>query len=474
MNWLDKILKNISSKLGLIITLLALILFRCEEPTELGQDLIPGNDTVGVYSVELPVTTKVILRDSIWTQSRLVQAGDYTDPVFGRVIAEGYSNLLSSTNTRPTGITDSTVYDSLTVTLKIDALYGSNVFNPYDLEIYQLLDSIRSGYTDAFSFNRQPLGNLLADTSIQVNKTLYEKDTFYVRIKLSDVLGQALYDSAAVNPDVFINGLKTLQAFKGLAFVPGDNTGTVFGFDMDDSFVHLHYHHPSDTLSYRLGLGNFSYSWLTADRSGTPLMHVNQPDVAYEVTDHAAYIQNGLGISTFLDLTSYKELKTSVGNLVINNATLYVESESYDNYLNPLSTINIAVADSAGNMSCIVDTVTIERKDSTIVQISKRYHTIDPNGLVAFEYASNSQSLLPSPFITSKKRYHIDVTRFLQQEGGEGLNRLYLLLNPPINMRMFKETPLLYIPVITGETSLKRFLAGNGKIKLKVYYTALK
>lgn len=448
--------------------MLALILFRCEDPAELGQDLIPGDDTIGVYSVELPITAKVILRDSIWTQHNLVYAGEYADPVFGKVVAEGYSNLLSATNTRPVAITDSTVYDSLTLTLKIAGLYGSNVFNPYNLKIYQLKDSIRAGYTEAFNFNRQPLGDLLADATIQVNKTLYDKDTFFVRIKLSDVLGRAMYDSVAANRDLFINGRKMLEAFRGLAFAPGETTGNVFGLDMDKSFVQLHYHHPSDTITYRLGLGNFSYSWFSGDRSGTPLMHVVKPDVAYEVDGNSIFIQNGLGISTFLDLTAYRELKASVGNLVVNNASLYIESDSYETYLNPPPAIHVAVADSLGNMMSIVDTTTIVRRDTTIVQISKIFFTLDGNGLVV----DHNKSRGSYSFFAKKNRYHVDVTRFLQHDG-EGLNRLYLLLNPPINMSLYSETPLLYIPVITGETSLKRFTAGPGKIKLKVYYTAL-
>lgn len=461
MNWLDRRVENTSFKLGLIITLLALILFSCEEPTQLGGDMIPGEDTVGVFTVELPVASQIILRDSLWTESGSALVGNYNDPEFGLVTAESYANMVSGSLTKPSAISDTSTYDSLTLTLKVSYAYGSNVLSAQDLKIHQLSDSIRTGYTDPFSHNRQPVEGLLADTAIALNKTLYDKDTFFVQIKLSDDLGKAIYDSAKAVPDLFTNALRTIRAFKGIAFSADETSTAVFGFDLNNSFVTLHYHHSRDTLEYPFRLNNFAYSYMAADRSGTVLAGLNEPDEPFDPDNNGIFVQGGIGITSLLDFSSFLKVKDSVGNLIVNNATLYIEAEPFPAYIEPPQNLNVLVSDSTGAFAYS------ESEDPYTRDTLRNYFTISRDGsLVA------SQSSFTVPYDKSRTRYSMDLTRFMQQVGNNENRYRYLMLNPLIEEGLVRRNPRTYVSIAAAR--LNRLVAAPENIKLKVYYTALR
>jgi hypothetical protein len=471
MNWWDRRLCGSYIKLGLIIPLLALILFSCEEPGIIGEELIPGSDTVGVFAVDLPIMAGTVKQDSIDAIGELL-FGDYNDPVFGRMYAESYTSLIPTT-IREIPEINTAVFDSITLKLKVNYMYGSNIYFPQDLKVYQLDDSLArisiiqtDGLNDTImnvpnTDIKQDYHRLLADTSLYINDIdPFKRDSIFFNIRLDQEFGQEIFNRAKDDPTTF-TALDRIDAFlKGLAFVPGQNTSAIFGFDVastTNSNVTLHYHTATDTLAYTFGMNFRRYNYIQGDRSGTELADLNVDEIFYPASGRI-YGQAGTGITPFIDVSSILQLKESVGTFIINNAMLYIEVEPYSEDLYPPGRLNLYVADSLGHPA------QFSRGDTLF-----HYYTLNVTDGSGGQLEFLSQPGSPPAFINflpDKRRYMIDLTLFLQgmMNGSNQFKKIVL----------YPYTTLDQFGLVHSLPRVDRFVVDTNKIKLRVFYTTIR
>ncbi len=477
MNWLVRIFRGGLSKLGLIITLLALILYSCEDPNNIGEELISGDDTVGVVAVDWPLTLGVVLNDSLETYNRFFRwnnnliFGKYFDPVFGSIYSESYSGIIPI-NLRQIPNVNIATYDSITIKLKIDYRYGTDGMSAQDLKIYQLDDTIPrfkiagNDTSDNVLFNHDQYyySRLLADTSLDVQAlSPFKADSMFFNIKLDDAFGQEIFNKALTDSLSFTS-YNSLNGFlKGLAFVPGNNNSAIFGINVlpvssvYNSLITLHYHTDADTLAYSFYLSEPRYSYIETDRSGTELAGLTKEEIFYPPSGKL-YGQAGTGIVSYIDFSSIKELKESVGNMVINNAMLYMEVEGYNEFLSPPLELSIYVADSLGKP------VSQTANDTTFYFYSVSSLS---GGQVSF-LGPQSNGSIPAPYavnFNNKKMYMLELTLFLQSIINGTLPYDKLVFYPYLSMTQRKE--------VTTSARTDRFVVNPEKVRLRIYYTTL-
>ncbi len=477
MNWLVRIFRGGLSKLGLIITLLALILYSCEDPNNIGEELISGDDTVGVVAVDWPVISGVILNDSLvvyhtnFQRSSSLLFGQFTDPVFGSIYAESYSGIIP-VNVRQIPNIYVATYDSITIKLKVDYRYGTDGVSPQDLKIYQLNDTIHwlkivdndTSINNHYTHNKLEYNRLLADTSLDVQAlSPYKADSMFFNIKLDDAFGQEIFNKALTDSLSFTS-YNSLNGFlKGLAFVPGNNNNAIFGLNVSpvssvyNSLITLHYHTDADTLAYSFYLSEPRYSYIETDRSGTELAGLTKEEIFYPPSGKL-YGQAGTGIVSYIDFSSIKELKESVGNMVINNAMLYMEVEGYNEFLSPPLELSIYVADSLGKpvSQTANDTTFYFYSVSSLSGGQVSFLGPQPNGSIPAPYAVN---------FNNKKMYMLELTLFLQSIINGTLPYDKLVFYPYLSMTQRKE--------VTTRARTDRFVVNPEKVRLRIYYTTL-
>jgi hypothetical protein len=476
MNWWGKRLCGKFIRLGLITTLLALILFSCEEFGSIGEELVPGTDTVGVYAVDVAVSTGTVKRDSIIAFGDQLLFGKYVDPVFGDVYAESYVSVIP---TQMRGIPQAAdaVLDSITLKIKVNYMYGPGVYFPQDLKIYQLADSLsyfrivqNDGVNDTilnvpYTDVRQEYHRLLADTSIyQFAIDPYKEDSIYFRIKLDPAFGQEILNRSIADPETF-TAFDRINAFmKGLAIVPGNQSNAIYGIDVatatggiSNSLMTIHYHTAADTLEYTFGMNQFRYNYIQGNRGGTELAGLNRDEI-FTPPSGRMYGQAGMGITPFVDVSSILELKESVGKFIINNAMLYIEVEPHHQEITPPARLNVYAADSLGHPA------KFSRGDTLFY-----YYTLDVSGSGGGQVNLVTQLGAQPAFINyivDRRRYMIDLTLFLQGivNGSNPYKRI--VFYPHMHLNQFNDK--------ISRPLVDRFVVDPSKIRLRVYYTTLR
>ena len=106
---------------GLIISS---ALFSCEDPSQLGIDLIDDDDDLAVLYTEIPLEAKVVRLDSINTLNRgIMMTGNHTDADFGNLDVQSYLRILPPTT--DTDIPDDvTEADSIRMDLRFNYFFG--------------------------------------------------------------------------------------------------------------------------------------------------------------------------------------------------------------------------------------------------------------------------------------------------------------------------------------------------------------
>jgi hypothetical protein len=337
------------------LTILAVALFflACQEDVSLLGYQNP-NSKLKVSYVEIPISSSVLLMDSIRTsnftyvgETNRLLVGTYNDEVFGNITASAFTQYFTNTGDTLRG---SAVFDSVSLRLKYDFYtYGTPDGSAQSLSVYELDNPIDSlGYY--VNHSNIPASAVLASKSYGVNSTDFKKfitdgnDTIItLEFPLESGFGERIFNSAleyrtqfiaATTPELkkelmFINFSKFTQQFKGIAIKP--NSGDkIVGFDpaSTESRIILHYHdavEDSLTLSFPFA-SVYSFNQVKTDRSGTALEEVNDFYKDYLVDSDNRYVQSGTGVVTKLDFSKFYEFADTLQNSVIHSAELAIEN----------------------------------------------------------------------------------------------------------------------------------------------------
>lgn len=338
----------------------ALFFFSCEdENTLLGfKNPVPK---FNVSFVEIPLTSNSLLIDGIVTDSKgslsatnpgavgNLLIGQYQDAELGNIKAESFLQVYPAGATQ---IPADAIFDSVTLSIRYNFYsYGFSGQATEKFTIHELYDSLPRDLTVRYKFdqpapayNGTPMATagvtVRADSLLkQFNTPSTQQDTLVTRARLSDDFGRKIFRlsqeysflsgsslSANVQYREFLNQVR------GLAFIPSESNG-ILGIRILNnlSAVTVHYRTlesgaVKDTLSRSYGFNLPSFTRLEADRAGTALANaVPYQNISVAPESGRRYIQNGSPVITKVDLANFYAFADTVGNVLINEASLVID-----------------------------------------------------------------------------------------------------------------------------------------------------
>ena len=351
---------------GLILGL-ALFIFACEDPGEIGLELNPENGVFVAKYQEVPLDNSVLLYedilsdntvrfdslDNVTSQGRLL-TGSFSNANFGKTTAKGYTRLFLGA----LGFSNDTtnyVFDSLVLRMQVDYGYG-DFFGNKKINIYELSEPLKDD-TTYLTRNSSPH---FPDPVGEFNFDLSSFDTLRVdtllTTKLSEELGMRFMEEATFNDSTYLNNDEFVKFFNGFAFGYEESNNMVTGLlpDNTSSFLRMHFHNARDTTFIDFIFqdrdtipGNLTkyYNTIRLDRTGSALEGIQEYYTEFETATDRSYIQGAAGVFTKLDFQPYLQFLDTIDHLVINRAEILIPVFEYENNNFPSSPLDLYVVD---------------------------------------------------------------------------------------------------------------------------------
>jgi hypothetical protein len=347
---------------------LALLIFACEDPGEIGLELNPENGLFVAKYQGIPLDNSVILFESMVTDNatridsfnninsggRLL-VGSFENQQFGKFSSKAFAGVYLG----KVGFSNESgnyIFDSLIFNIKVDYLYGNSLLGNKRISIHELSDTLdldtiyRTNNTSPYQ--QEAVGTF--DFDLSTLDTVWIDTVLTTR--LSDELGIRFLEEARVNDITFANNNDFRKFFSGFAFVADDMNDMVTGIIPENarSFLRLHFHDTKDTTFLDLIFqdldtleGNLTkyYNNITLDRTGTPLQNISDFHTDFETANDLSYIQASTGVFTKMTLQPYFDFLDTVEHLVINRAEIEIPVELYTDNTIPSSPLDIYVID---------------------------------------------------------------------------------------------------------------------------------
>lgn len=350
---------------GLILGL-ALFIFACEDPGEIGLDLNPENGVFVAKYQNIPLGNSVILYEDILTDNApridsfqnitsggRFLTGNFSNQQFGKMRSKAFTGLYLGS----VGFSNDTLnftYDSLVFNIKVDYLYGNSLLGNKRITIHELAEPLKLD-TLYQSKNSTPYLDIPVG---EFNFDLSVLDTVWVdtvlTTKLSDELGMRFLDEATINDTSFLNNDEFRKFFSGFAIISDDANETVTGIipESSSTYVRLHFHNANDTsfLDFVFQdldtIGSNStkyYNNITLDRSGTPLEGITDFYTEFQTDNDLSYIQASTGVFTKVNVQPYLNFIDTIDHLVINRAEIEIPVDLYTDNTIPSSPLDLYV-----------------------------------------------------------------------------------------------------------------------------------
>jgi hypothetical protein len=452
------------------ILLGTLMIISCEDPGQIGLVVNANNGVITTHYQDIILPTSMVQFNPRKTSNgRVIQAGQYIHNEFGRVYSSSYVQL-------KIGITDSpqsdAQYSSFEMEASVLSLIGDepNINELQRISIYQLADDIDStiNYTrvDQIPIQSSPLG--VWEFAPKLNDTI-QTDTSYV-FALDNVVGRDLFDRLKAGSDIFESDAAFNAYFKGIAFVP-DNNSNIFQINSDKIIFRIKYQEfnsegtPIDR-EYEMTVGDRGFYSIDSDKSGTVISGISPDNSDYFPANDFRYLQYGTLMSIRADLTPFYTLTDTLENMIINKAVLSIgEVKQYGGRLEPPELLGIYFTDETNVWPVIDD---IGRIDSSQVGVN-------------FVMLQDEQSRIPippggyfapsgTPYVDNK--YSVNIGAFLQNLYSGGFHSLSEpFLEEKAQIFIYGETNRL-----KPQTTITSFLTTpmavhKDSIRLRIYYS---
>lgn len=349
-----------------LAVLTLIVLAGCSKPDTVGLDLLPGEDAINVdFFDTLTLHTSYMLEDSVRSDAKLLydlqlsnhnfMIGSYVDPIFGATSAELFTQL------KPTATftKDNRTYDSLFLNLAYISNYGDTSVEQ-TFEVYELTDAM---YDTAsyYTFNSLAYGDKVGEITFNVKDiqdSIPTSDTTKIaprmRIRLSDVLGQRIFDEAGT----YLNDVNNFKnQVKGFCIKPAStSTGSIITFDAKTTATSMVFYYSDPNTPGTDSLPFYIYS---SDGSIARFSHFVHDYSAFDFNNPAAdkaYIQTMGGIKTKIETPFIENLK-ELGPIAINKAELIINVEpgTSTSLLPANDELNLYAIDSAGDIQTMPD-----------------------------------------------------------------------------------------------------------------------
>ncbi len=454
---------NLAVRRFLIFFFSLAALTACEDAKDIGIDLQDENQIGTDYTDTLTINTgTVLLNDSILSfKLSPAMVGKYIDPVLGSVSAGNFTEVgLGATDLK---FGDNPVADSLVLTLDYNLIYG-NKTAPLTINVHQLTEGFqeKSSYftNSSLAYEATPVGSkTFVPQILKVKKNNTEVDSAVaVKIKLDQAFLQRIVAESGKDP------LKTQANFnnflKGLALVPGDNSGNIVGFNLTSarsSFI-LYYKNGTEQKKHTFTFNRDvvrSFNRITGDRTGTAVeaLQAKGSFIPASETGGESYIQANTQLLTKLTIPYLNAFKEANGNIIINRAELIVPVKK----------------SSTSTLSAPPQLVMYETN-------SRNEIVRNAAGTAAAVQAdrSNGGTLFPVVLTIpeTKEYYTVNITAYIQsivlgnkQNNGVLLAPANVVSSGTQSQRQIQQEPRPYRAIISN--------TGTDKVKLLLYYSKL-
>jgi hypothetical protein len=305
--------------LAAIILPALMLLNSCnDDNTDIGLNLLPGSDKIGLFADTIDVDCFTVTDFIVSTDERtLSPLGAYHDPVFGYTKAGFVCHARTSTsNVKFDSVVDN--INSLELQLKYSSFYGDDN-DAQTVKVYRLKKEIYfdSIYYSDFSLSESEY-ELLTETSLQFNAA----DSI-IKIALPLELAEDFIDP--LNESKFVDNTAFIGYFNGFYVTTNDiaSGGCIYSLNLihEDSRMVLYY---NDTASYEFYINSksaiinmFEHDYSTASAE------VQAAIADTSVLRDLCYVQSLGGLKTKIKFPEIENYFDST-NIAINKAQLVV------------------------------------------------------------------------------------------------------------------------------------------------------
>jgi len=361
-----------------IILFLAILLSVIACSTDTTEEAIVGEDLtetgVKVYEIDtFSINLSTFKFDSIITSDGArILVGQYEDPVFGKVRASSFFELISFDEPE---IDDDAIFDSIGLVLHYDHYYYNDTTQISELNVHRVIETLSprsDGYfynTSKYDYDPTPLN------SISFLPEPYDEDSLYISLPYS--FGEELSDK--IRSGEISSNAELTNVLKGLTLQPGINdNGSITGFSISNEETYLRFFYSLYTeegveeITYDLAVNtdegdNVYFNQVTSDLSGTgleSLLSDQEYSLPSEEMSNQSFIQSGIGITTKISFPSIKNIYNINGEGTIMGCELrlYPAKNSFTDALSIEDTLGVNIIDQNN------DVLSLLSNDNGIVQ----------------------------------------------------------------------------------------------------------
>ena len=446
--------------------LLAILIFSCEDPGNIGLNLDGTNGVVETIYHEAVLPSSVVQFDPRSTlRSPSIQVGKYTDANFGVTSAKSFSRL-NLTSLIP-DMDESAEFDEFVMEVGFQALYGATPGDGDQVNLYlhQLTEELDTAGTytrlSELPYNPTPLGTWTFEPSIL--DTL-QTDSVYV-IPLDPAIGLDLFNKLKAADPIFEDNANFNAFFKGVAWIGDPTNQSIYYLNTSTFRIKIKYKEVNSSgedveRSYDLNSSGYRFFNLDADRAGTPLDGISADNSDFFTSDNFQYAQLGNLVALKIDFSTFYDITDTLENLVINSAEIQIGTlETYDENKAPPPIMQVFFTD-------VNNTWPIKTADGAeFVQLQQEGV---PAGAYGFEEDISLRIDEETEGIAS---YNIPLSSFLQQLHSGRFDDEDTPLEPETTIYLYPETDVLFPEQLFSISGSQQYIVHKDSIRLKIHYT---
>lgn len=322
-----------------MLALGCIALFSCNDPSEIGSDLLSGDQLDTEFTDTLTLKAHTVANDSfvVWgpgvngTVFQNFAFGDFQDPVFGRSVASIFAQVVSD-GSAPKFKAGVSVLDSIVLTLAYNtSLDYGKLDESFTMEVYQMDEplDVDEQYinSDSFSVKPTPLGAKTFVPNLTDSLTVLEPsgDTLksvkvapQLRIRLDDQLGNTILGMDSLD---VITDSSFLAAFNGIWLKPASQNAGLLSFIMRSANTNLKLYYSDTTAKKSYTFKVFSDNPVVLHQrnyyGGSAVEnHLSQPGSTE--TDSVLFLQGLNGTNIEFEIPYIESLQ----GIIINKAEL--------------------------------------------------------------------------------------------------------------------------------------------------------
>ncbi len=314
---------TLPAKLAFGLLIIFPILSSCEDPSNIGLELDPNNNQIGVFYQEIPLSAFVIQQDSlITTNTDILVFGSDEGDFFGKTEAIAYSRLLFNRDlSRPQ---PNAVLDSVRFNFNLAFVNADDLTSPKTLQVHRLNEQIRDISYYSFSsldFEEDPIFTASFNFSEKQDTLVFAKlneNPFALDLFEALKNGSAFTDVFTFReflPGIVFKGAKDEKV--SFSLLPGNNSGFVFFFRNEGDTV-------SRAYPIATGVNSNSarhFNQIINDPTGTPVEAITEKFVTYDLGSRAGS-KNNTGFLVKLDTSPLDAFLDTLRNVTFNQVIL--------------------------------------------------------------------------------------------------------------------------------------------------------